>query len=252
MNLRVAIWVALKTFGEIYRERVFYNIFLLALFLLFVGYMASLLVFGHQDRVMLHFGTSAISLSMLAMAATFGARLIRNEWEQRWIYVFLSRPISRWDYFLGKLSGIGLFLLANLTVLTLVLLVGVHLAGGPWFQVLVSWMFFTWLEALLILVLAALLANGLRPGLTAMSVLAFVFLSHNHDQMATLEQKDGSNWVSLFRWLTPDGGKFLLDTRVYYEYPLSVAEWVARTTYGGVWIAVLFFLGGYWFSRRNL
>ena len=63
--------LTVQTVRELFRERILYNVFFVALLLLFFGYLASLLVYGHQDRVMLHLGffVNAISVYIVASGA---------------------------------------------------------------------------------------------------------------------------------------------------------------------------------------
>lgn len=90
--------IARQTFRDLLRERILYNVFFVAVFLIFLGYLAARLVFGHQERVMLDFGIVVIALSIFVVSASAGARLIRTEIESRNIFLTLVRPIPRPTY----------------------------------------------------------------------------------------------------------------------------------------------------------
>ena len=246
--------VARQSFLDFLRERILYNIFFVSIFLLFFGYLAALLVFGHQDRVMLHFGTMVNAISVFFVAAGAGARVLRTEIEQRTCYLPLSRPISRVSYFYGKWLGIAAFTFLNLALLSAVLGAGLHVTGGHINVAFFQSAFLIWIESLLVSALAITVSLFLRQGLTAMVCMAYLFLAHNHEQMDFLK-KQGSDETGVFiflKMLTPDAQVLLMDTRVYYELPLSGFELFQRTGYGLLWTSFFLLVGNAFFYRKNL
>lgn len=241
-----------QTLRDLYRERLLYNVFFVSLFLIFVGYLASLLAFGHQDRVLIHFGTTIISLTAITLGLTVGSRLIRVESEQRTVYLPLSRPVSRTRYFLARAAGVALFILFNLILLTALLFAIVTYLDGVIRPVLGQWFLLTWLESLLALSLSLALSFGMRPGLNLMTSITFLFMAHNHEQMTFLQQKASSPALTAFKALTPDASVFFVDTRVYYDLPLTAAELGTRIGYGALWTVALVVLANAIFHRRNL
>ena len=248
------IFIFKQTIRDLYRERILYNVFFLSLFLIFVGYLASMLVFGHQDRVILNFGTSVISLSILGVAITVGSRVIRTEIDQRTIYLPISRPLSRTHYFFGKVAGVSVFLISNLLLLTFILIGSIHYVGGEYHPVLYQWAILTWVESLMTLGLSLVLSFWIRPALNVMTVMTFLFLSHNHEQMQILQEQaeHGRSLFQVLSHLTPDGSIFFLDTRIYYDLPLECSELILRCGYGLLWTVAFSVLANALFFRRNL
>ncbi len=248
------LWVIAKqAYLELYRERIFYNVILVGLFLTFVGYLSSLLVFGHQDRVMMNLGTTVMSITVLVLSSTLGAKLLREEIEGRHIYLPLTRPLSRTLYFWARLSGVGAFLLTNVVLFILLLQFLLQLAGGPWKSTVFQWGLLTWIESLLLLVFTTLLSFFLRPGMNLLCTLAFVFFAHNHGVIDQMEAKGGKNPIlSVLKNITFDGGQFLLDTRIYYEASLTSSELFQRVLYGLLWFGVLATVARLTFTKRNL
>jgi len=206
--------IAIYAFKEGIRERTLYNLFFVTLFLLGAGYLAALLVFGHQERVLLHFGLMVNSLSIFAVAASAGVRTLRSELEQRTAYLILARPLSRTVFYFGKWSGVVLFLSLNLALLALILTGALYYIGGhvtlAFFQAVVL----TLAEASMVAALALFLSLFFRPGISTMITLSYLFLSHNHEQLEYLRQKGAGGLLPLFMQLTPDAQAWLMDTRV--------------------------------------
>ena len=243
-----------QTFKDLLKERILYNVFFISILLLFFGYLAALLVFGHQDRVMLHFGVFVNSVSVFFVAASAGSRFVRNEIESRNLYLILGRPLSRVTYFWSRWIGISIFAFLNLILLFLVLGAAIHLMGGalklPYFQAISL----IWVEATVLAALALASSLFLRPGLTMMGVFAFFFVSHNHQQLTFLKDqgKEMRPWLQVMESLTPDAQLFMMDTRVYYEQALSMQEWLTRMGYGLLWMAIFMMIGNALFYRKNI
>jgi ABC-type transport system involved in multi-copper enzyme maturation permease subunit len=248
------IATARQTFRELLFERVLYNVIFVSLFLLFFGYLAALLVFGRQDRVMLDFGTLVNAVSVYFVAASAGARVLRKEIEDRTLYLALSRPVSRPTYFFAKWFGISAFTLVNLALLTAVLAIGLSMTGGGVTQVFFQSMALIWCESLMVTAMALTLSLFLRPGITVMFTLAYLFVSHNHAQLSFVAHQGAgisAGW-SFLQWVTPDGQVFLLDTRVYYEQALRGSEFILRFGYGLLWSLFFILIGNAAFYRKNI
>ncbi len=247
-------FVAVQAFQDLLRERILYNIFFVSLFLLFFGYLAALLVYGHQDRVMLHFGIMINALSVYLVAGGAGARLLRSEVEQRVAYLPLSRPVSRVSYFFGKWLGIAWFCALNLLLLTAVLWIALRVTGGGVNEALIQATLLIWFESLLVSATAMLVSLFFRQGLSVMVCMAYLFLSHNHDQLEFLKKQagDGSAVFSILKQLTPNAQVLLMDTRVYYDVALSDFEMIQRMGYGLAWAMLFMLIGNAVFYRKNL
>ena len=246
--------IALYSFRDLVRQRILYNVFFVSLFLLIFGYLAALLVYGHQDRVMLHFGTLVNSLSIFFVAASAGASSIRSEIDQRTEYLILSRPVSRISYFYGKWIGIILFTALNLFLLNIALMMGLHMTDGRINLAFLESNLLIWCESFLISGLALLLSVFLRPGLSTMICLAYLFLAHNHEQLDYLmvQGSENSGIFKLFKLITPDARILSMDTRVYYDLPLSLLEFGRHFGYGVFWAFFFLLLGNAFFYRKNL
>jgi len=249
----IAVWVLSKlAVRNLFREKILYNVLFVAAFLLLLGYFASLLVWGRQDRVLLHFGTLVNALALVGVATGAGTRALRTEIEDRTSYLILSRPVHRSAYYVSKWFGIGIFSFLYAGVLSAFLVAGLKVVGGGGSIGFFQSMGLLWIESLIAASIALLLSLFLKPGLSSVSVLAVLFLGHNHEQLVFLKNKGGSPLLSVLQGITPDLSVLLMDTRVYYELPLSASEFLLRAGYGMGWSLVFVFLGNAVFFRKNL
>jgi ABC-2 type transport system permease protein len=235
------------TFRTLMRQKIIYNVFGITVLMLFIGYLASLLVWGHQYRVMLDMGLAMNAISLFFVAIGIGARYFRNEMESKTIYLFLSRPVSRVQFFISRIAGMALFLLFNFTLLTLVLMFAVKMALGTFSGAFFQSILYTYLESLVLLSASVLFAFWFAPAIVLMVMIAMLFLGHNHELIGTMQ---GS--IPLLNHLTPNLGIFQMTDRVYYQEMLSSGMFLNGLLYGFFWFLFFLLIGNAVFSKKNL
>ena len=246
--------VVLYTFRTLLREKILFNVFGITLLFLFFGYLASQLVFGHQDRVMLNMGLMVNALSIFGVGIGAGARLFRQDIENKTIYLIISRPISRLSFFLARYLGMMIFVALNFSILTFVLILSVKNAGGDVSHAFVQSSILTFLEASILLAGSLTLSFWLRPALVFMAMVALIFLGHNHDMIHSL-QANPETQSQIFGFLTkitPNFSLFLMSERVFYSEALPTADFGWALLYGLCWLFFFLLMGNAVFSRKNL
>ncbi len=104
--LRVTAAIGRNTFTELVRQKVFF--FLLIFALLVIGNSAFMAKLSFQEQFQMlkdiSLGAMSVFSSLLAILATAG--FLPKDMEDRTIYTILAKPVPRWLYLLGKLTGI--------------------------------------------------------------------------------------------------------------------------------------------------
>jgi len=242
------------TFRSLLREKIIFNVFGITILFLFFGYLASLLVYGRQDRVMMDMGQMLNALSIFAVAIGIGARFLRQEIESKTIYLYLVRPLSRSSFFIGRFLGMSLFVLLNFTILVSILALAISWMGGTLSLAYVQSSILTFIEALILLAGSLMLSFWLRPALVFMATLALVFLGHNHQMIQSLQDNPETKSMifGVFNTLTPNFSLFLMSDRVFYEQAMSTPDIGFALLYGFLWLFFFLLLGNAVFSRKNL
>ena len=123
-SLRVVAAISRNTFTELVRQKVFF--FLLIFALLVIGNSAFMAKLSFQEQFQMlkdiSLGAMSVFCSLIAILATAG--FLPKDMEDRTIYTILAKPVPRWIYLLGKLSGI-LLLLGAAVMLMSALFLGV-------------------------------------------------------------------------------------------------------------------------------
>ncbi|TMQ14559.1 MAG: ABC transporter permease, partial [Deltaproteobacteria bacterium] len=140
------IWaIALNTFREAARIRVLYGILVLVvgsnLLAIFVGQLAQ----RDADRVARDVGLAGISLFGSLTAIFLGVFLLYTEVQRRTIHAIVCKPISRWEFVVGKYLGMAVVLSVLVGVFAVAMVVmlvgqGAGVSGGVAKAVVLSWL----------------------------------------------------------------------------------------------------------------
>jgi len=115
--------IALNTFRESIRDRIFYSLLAFAILMLGFSMILGNLTIGDPIKIVKDFGLGAISLFGTLIAIFVGIGMVYKEMEKRTIYVILAKPIARWQFLAGKYCGLSLILVVEVTVMTFLLFV---------------------------------------------------------------------------------------------------------------------------------
>lgn len=170
--------LALNTFRESIRDRIFYSLLVFAVLMLGFSLVLGNLTIGDEVKIIKDFGLGAISLFGVLIALFVGISLVYKEMEKRTIYVILANPISRSQFVLGKYFGLSLTLLVEVVVMTVGLLALCYVKTGG-----VAWELFLaiipiWFELQLILAVAVFFSTFVSPFLSGLFSLAVFVIGH--------------------------------------------------------------------------
>ena len=112
-----------NTFTGLTRLKIFYVLLLFALLLIGSSVFMAQMTFQQEFQVLKDTALGAMSLftSILAVLAT--ARLLPQEIEDHTAYTVLAKPVSRFEYLLGKLLGVLWLLALSLIAMSVLFLV---------------------------------------------------------------------------------------------------------------------------------
>jgi ABC-type transport system involved in multi-copper enzyme maturation permease subunit len=256
------IWaIALNTFREAARIRVLYGIVVLViganLFAVVLGEMSV----REQTRIARDIGLAGISLFGSLTAIFLGVFLLYTEVQRRTIHAIVSKPIDRWEFVVGKYTGMALVL----TVL--VALFGLAMAGMLIWQdvgvneALLRAIVLAWGEVLTVAAIAIFFSSFSTPFLSGIFALAMWVIGRLTPDIQSATQA-ASGWI---RWtarvaleIVPDIHLFSPSGRVVDGAAVSVhgdfVSWsyVALAGLHGLgWIVALLALACVLFHRRD-
>ena len=164
MNPRIYL-IARYTLKEILQSKILIAIFVLAFLIGLFSFVASEFSYGAPAKVALDFGLGLLSFSLYFVSIFIGAFLLKREVDNRTLYLLLSRPVTRFEFFLGKMSGLALFLALVTLILTASSYLMYWLYGGTFSSLFVFVCLFSFLKALVLFTLVVFFSLIISPAL---------------------------------------------------------------------------------------
>ncbi len=122
--------IALNTFRETVRDRILYALILFAAIVTVLGIVLGSLSVGQDIRILKDIGLATISVIGGIIAVFAGTNLVYKELERRTIYIIFTKPVSGWQFILGKYIGLCLCVAVMVAAMGSFLSIIVTAAGG--------------------------------------------------------------------------------------------------------------------------
>lgn len=245
--------IAKNTFREVYRDRFFMVILLLAIGLFLLSFVLGTLSFAEQLRILFNMGLTAIHIVMLGLAIFMGSFSVSRELERQTFTTVLARPISRSEFIVGK--ALGVFLVLLLSLVSLGLLLYLILPGTVPSVVFSKIIFGILCEGAILLVMAQFFSLLLRPNVAVFGTFSIFLMGHWLEELAYFAKKSESGAYQIFaksmKVIIPNlqdlnwRSFHLLDEGIKNESLL----WALAHTVG--WVGILLVLTQMVFKRRN-
>lgn len=110
--------IAGNTLRDLVRQKVFYFMLVFALVLIGMSLVLAALSFQGQLQTVMDVSLGAMSVFTMLLAVLSSAMLLPKDIEDRTLYTILAKPVSRFEYLLGKLGGVLLMLLIATLLMT--------------------------------------------------------------------------------------------------------------------------------------
>lgn len=170
--------IAANTFRETVRNKILYVILAFALIVIGLTWFLADLSMGELSRIIADVGLASIHLFGVTIAVFLGITLVSQEMERKTIYLVLSKPVPRWEFVLGKATGLCATILLTTSVMAVTLFtVYAAYSGRAETGILVA-SAGVYLELVLLVCLATLFSTFTTSTLSAMFTLALFLVGH--------------------------------------------------------------------------
>jgi len=251
---RIAV-IALNTFRETLRDKILYNLVVFGLLLIGSSILLSALTMGEQVKIITDLGLASINFFGVLIAIFVGIGLVSKEIEKRTIYSIIAKPVPRYQFLLGKYSGLVITLLVNVSIMAAGFFLTL-LAGGAEFDLaLLKAIGLIFVELLIITAVAVLFSSFTTPTLSATFTLAIYIIGHLTEDLRALAQKLHSTMTSAvldgLYYLLPNLEYFNVKGQAVHRLPIEPLYLVSAVAYGVTYIAIILFLSCVIFQRRD-
>jgi ABC-type transport system involved in multi-copper enzyme maturation permease subunit len=256
------IWaIALNTFREAARIRVLYGILVLVvgsnLLAIFLGQLS----LHEAGRVARDVGLAGISLFGSLTAIFLGVFLLYTEVQRRTIHAIVCKPISRWEFVVGKYAGMVLILSVLVGVFALAMIAMLAVQGAGVSSGVGKAIVLSWLEVLTVAAIAIFFSSFSTPFLSGIFALAMWVIGRLTPDLEAATQLSAS-WIrvttKIALEIVPDVHLFAVSGRTLDGSAVSVhGEFVPWSyvalagLHGAGWIVALLAFAALLFHRRD-
>ncbi|MBI5191543.1 MAG: ABC transporter permease [Nitrospirae bacterium] len=247
--------IAVNTFKEVIRDKIFYSLVFFALLILGMSVIMSALTVGERAKIIEDLSLAGISIFGIIISIFVGIGLVSKELEKKTIYTIISKPIQRYEFLLGKYLGLALVLLAYISVMTLVFLVVLLLSTGVLGVGLLPAVLLIYVELLVVTAAALLFSTFSTPTLSATYTLALYIIGHLTSDLKGLAAKAGAESakavLEFLYYALPNLENFNIKGKVVHDVPVGAAYMFMAAGYGAFYVCALLLLAALIFQKRN-
>ncbi len=221
--MRTIFALALNTWWQFVRDRIFYIVLVVALFLLGFSYFLSSLTIVESRKILLDFGFSAISIAGVLTSVFIGVVAMAREVDSRTIYTILTKPVSRSVYVLGKFLGGALVLAVSHFLFALAILSILHLSDEKFPSGFYSCVALIFMENLIILGAAFFCSSFLNSTLAASITVSIFLIGRSSLGLQTMSERAATPEIRAIAkalyYTFPNLERFNIRDVVAYEKP---------------------------------
>lgn len=253
--MRNIITIARNTFRETIRDRILYVILgFAALFILSTIFFGSISL-GEDIKVIKDFGLAGIYLFSLLVTIFIGASLIYKEIEKRTLYVVLSKPVSHFQFIIGKFIGLYLSVFISIALMTAIYLIVVAVKGGGFDAPALIAILLQFFEIAIFVALMILFSTFSTPIASTVYAILILYIGHSLDLILKYAQKHQNfsiYFVKTIYYLLPNLEKFNVRNLVVHHIYPSGASVSYAFLYAALYSAILLILATWKLRREDL
>jgi len=255
--MRVLWLVALNTFRETIRNKILYNILLVAAVVLLLAMSFGDLSVMSRVQVMSDFGLATMSLTGLLLAVFIGVGVLGAEIADKTVYGVLCKPVDRVQFIAGKFLGLFVTLALNFLLITLIFITAITIMTGraPSSEIF-SAVLLLMVEMSVIIAAAIMWSCFTTPTLAAIFTLAFYAAGHLND-LITLSADVQTNpflkaVLAALHYILPNLEYFNIRTQVVFGLAIGDGQVWLASIYGILYTALLLLFSSLLFARKDL
>lgn len=253
--INATLLIARHTFKEIIKDRILYGVILFAILLISLSVALGQLSFAEQTRISIDFGLAGIHIGIVIIALFVGGNLVWKEIDKQTIFTILIRPISRFEFLMGKYLGLIAVVATLVVALSMVLFFVCLSLQWPWDINFIYALYGIVLEALILVSLSVLFGCLSNPVLSVLCTLGFFFVGHWVSELDYFASRSESSIVQyvgkILNFVLPNLERFNWKSMVTYREVVEIGVVGSATLYALGWVIVLFAISSFVFERKD-
>lgn len=254
MTLRI-MGLARNTLREGIRDRLFLAIGIFGAIVLVSSLIIGPLSLGEQVRITQDIGLAAISILSFLIAILIGTGIVYREIEKRTIYTVVSKPLSRWQFIVGKFVGLTATVGLLVIGMTVVLVITNWFVCGCFKPQILTALLLTWMELMLLTALSVLMSTLCSPILGAVFTFLMFVIGHTSADLKELAIRFGSTPVRIFAsalyYSVPNLEYLNVRSKVIHDVDVGVGYAAFACSYALLYTTVFLIIAILVFERKE-
>jgi len=250
------VYIALNTYRETVRDKVLYNLLLFALILIGSSYILGQISVYQEVKIIKDLGLAAIAVFGTVIAIFIGIGLVSKEIDKRSLYGLLSKPVSRFEFLLGKYFGLCLTLAVNVVIMAAGLFLVLFYMTGTFEPELAKAVYLIYWQLALVTAVALLFSTFTTSILSGLFTGFVYFAGHFTPELKHFENVVESELLPkltlVLYYLLPNLLNFDVKARVVAGDAVPVSLLGYSSLYGALYVAAVLLAATVIFSRKNL
>ncbi len=242
-------------FREARRNRVTVVVGVFAAVVLLSSTLVTEVTVNTFDRVLTDFGLGMMSLILVFLTVFLSSGLLSREIERRTIFLMVSKPVSRMQFLLAKLTGTMLTLGVLLVAMTLIFLSQLALFGASITSTQLVAAAGLWFELLVISSAGIFSSSFAGPAVPAFPTTGLYFAGHLAGDLYTIASRSESSAVQAVGkavyYLLPNLERVNFRPQATYALAVDLGSFLSGTGYTLAWAAVFTAMAIFIFERRD-
>ena len=249
--------IAFNTFKEAVRDRVLYSIVFFALMILAISTVMDIITIGQKTKIIKDMGLFSISLFGTLIAIFVGIGLVYKEIDKKTIYTIVAKPVTRYQFLLGKYLGLVLTIFVEVAAMSIIFFLVVYLESGSLASIpmLTAQVGLTFLELMVICAVAIFFSSFSTPILSGMFTLGVYVIGHMTSELYDFSAKyEGTFYEKFLKglyYMFPNLDNFNIRSQVVHGIPVEPGYIIFSVLYGILFIAIFLFVSSIIFNKRD-
>ena len=250
--------IAKNTFKECVRDKVLYNLVIFAVLIIVSSLILGTITIGDVKQIIINLGLSTLSIFGTLIAIFIGIQLVYKEIDKKTVYSLFAKPISRYEFVLGKYLGLTWTLATNVFVMILgiyasVLYLG-HSIDRSYLLIFLAGLLI-FVELMLVIAIALFFSTFSTPALSALFTFSIYVIGHFNSDIRQYSAQSNSVLAKIcagfLYYAIPNFGNFDVISKTAHGQFLTGGTYLLSMTYGIAFSAGIVSLAVLIFERRD-
>lgn len=248
--------IARATMTEARRNRVTWSLVFFCLVMLLTSFLFQEVTIAAFDRVVRDVGIAAINIFGILLGAFLSVGVLGRDLDRRTVYVLVGKPISRFQYLLGRALGVWAAVVLSLLLMVVVFIFACWAYGSSITPILFQGVFLIFVEVFVIVAIGVMASCFLGQLVAGFFTISAFFIGHFSQDIYFAGRRSAS---LLARGLSagiyfalPDLERLNLKTEVSALTDVAMTRVAASAAYGLLYAMLFLLVAALVFERRDL